>query len=182
MWLFCAFLRFSSLFCFFLFVFVCLCFSLFFSSFVFMFLSLSFVREQVTATCREKRGMLLRPRLHRPCLRLPDRGKPSKPPVKSTHGRPENISGIAWVVTVGQSTGSGRLRDPAAILFISRDTCSNSIANFYCVCFCGVSQNYCAICCKRGIAQMCLCKTKCPGGVSHHFGELLTSLEKHHAI
>ena len=31
---------------------------------------------------------------------------------------------------------------------------------------------------KRGIAQMCLCKSKYQGGVSHHFGEVLTSLKK----
>ena len=31
---------------------------------------------------------------------------------------------------------------------------------------------------KRGIAQMCMCKTKCQGGgVSHHFGEVPTSLK-----
>ena len=35
---------------------------------------------------------------------------------------------------------------------------------------------------KWGIAQMCLCKTKYHGGVSHHFGELLTSLKKYRAI
>ena len=30
---------------------------------------------------------------------------------------------------------------------------------------------------KWGIAQMCLCETKCQGGVSHQFGGLLTSLK-----
>ena len=35
---------------------------------------------------------------------------------------------------------------------------------------------------KRGIAQMCLCVTKYQGGVSHHFGGVLTSLKKHRAI
>ena len=35
---------------------------------------------------------------------------------------------------------------------------------------------------KRGIAQMCLCKTKYQGGVSHHFGAVLTSLKKYRAI
>ena len=35
---------------------------------------------------------------------------------------------------------------------------------------------------KRGIAQMCPCKTKCQGRVSHHFGQALTSLKKYRAI
>ena len=35
---------------------------------------------------------------------------------------------------------------------------------------------------KWGIAQMCLCETKYQGGVSHHFGGVLTSLEKYRAI
>ena len=35
-------------------------------------------------------------------------------------------------------------------LFISRDTCSDIIAQPFRVCFCGVSHNYRAICCKMG--------------------------------
>ena len=35
---------------------------------------------------------------------------------------------------------------------------------------------------KWGIAQMCLCESKCQGRVSHHFGELLTSLKRYRAI
>ena len=35
---------------------------------------------------------------------------------------------------------------------------------------------------KGRIAQMCLCETKYEGGVSHHSGELLTSLKKYRAI
>ena len=35
---------------------------------------------------------------------------------------------------------------------------------------------------KWGVAQMCLCETKCQGGVSHHFGGVLTSLKKYRAI
>ena len=42
------------------------------------------------------------------------------------------------------------LRGPAAILFISRDTCSDSIANLFRACFCGVSHSYRTICCKMG--------------------------------
>ena len=32
---------------------------------------------------------------------------------------------------------------------------------------------------SRGIAQMCLCETKCQGGVSHRFGGVLTSVKKY---
>ena len=42
------------------------------------------------------------------------------------------------------------LRGPAAILFISRDTCSDSIAKLFRACFYGVSHNYRAIRCKMG--------------------------------
>ena len=35
---------------------------------------------------------------------------------------------------------------------------------------------------KWGIARMCLCKIKYQGGVSHHFGVVLTSLQKYRAI
>ena len=35
---------------------------------------------------------------------------------------------------------------------------------------------------KWGIAQMCLCKIKYHGAVSHHSGGVLTSLEEHRAI
>ena len=42
------------------------------------------------------------------------------------------------------------LRGPAAILFVSRNTCSDSIAKLFRACFYGVSHNYRAICCKMG--------------------------------
>ena len=35
---------------------------------------------------------------------------------------------------------------------------------------------------KWGIAQMCLCETKYQGGISRHFGGVLTSLKKYRAI
>ena len=35
---------------------------------------------------------------------------------------------------------------------------------------------------KWGIAQMCLCEIKYQGGVSHHFGGMLTSLKRYRAI
>ena len=43
-----------------------------------------------------------------------------------------------------------KLRGPVAILSISRDTCSDSIAKLFRACFYGVSHNYRAICCKMG--------------------------------
>ena len=68
----------------------------------------------------------------------------------------------------------------AAILFFSRDICSNSSAKLFRACFDGVLHNYLArYVAKWGITQMCLCKTKYQVGVSHHFGGLLTSLEKY---
>ena len=50
----------------------------------------------------------------------------------------------------GSPRTSENLRGPAAILFISRDTCSDSIAKLSRACFCGVSHNYRAIRCKMG--------------------------------
>ena len=38
----------------------------------------------------------------------------------------------------------------AAIFFISRDSGSDSIAKLFRACFCGVSHNYRAMCCKMG--------------------------------
>ena len=46
--------------------------------------------------------------------------------------------------------GSFLLRGPAAILFISRDTFSDSIAKLFRACFPGVLHKYRAICCKMG--------------------------------
>ena len=43
-----------------------------------------------------------------------------------------------------------KLRDPAAILFISRATFSDSSAKLFCACFPGVSHKHRAICCKMG--------------------------------
>ena len=42
------------------------------------------------------------------------------------------------------------LRGPAAILFISCDACSDSIAKLFQACFCGGSYNYRAMRCKMG--------------------------------
>ena len=58
----------------------------------------------------------------------------------------------------------------AAILFISRDACSDSIAKLFGACFWwGIAQISRDLG-KLGIAQMCLCETKYVGGASHHFG------------
>ena len=75
------------------------------------------------------------------------------------------------------------LRRPAAILFISRDTCSDSIAEHFRACFIGVPHNYRAICCKMEVLRRCACvKLSTKGGVSHHFGRALTSLKKYRTI
>ena len=76
------------------------------------------------------------------------------------------------------------LGGPAAIRFISHDTCSDSIAKscvlvFFFMGYHTIIARYVA---KWGIAQMCLCKIKYQGKGSHHFGGVLTSLEKYHAI
>ena len=56
------------------------------------------------------------------------------------------------------------------ILFISRDTCSDSIAKFFRACFYGYRTNIARYVAKWGIALMCLCETKCQEGVSRHAG------------
>ena len=72
------------------------------------------------------------------------------------------------------------LKGPAAIL-ISRDTCSYSITKLFRACFCVGGGGYRTILvrcvAKEGIAQMCPCEAKHQGAVSHHFGEVLTSLK-----
>ena len=61
------------------------------------------------------------------------------------------LQALAFLLTVGASLLTvGKLRGPIAILFISRDTCSDSIAKLLRACFCGVSHKYRAICCKMG--------------------------------
>ena len=45
---------------------------------------------------------------------------------------------------------ASNLRGPAAILFISRDACSDSIAKLFRACFYGISHTYRAIRCKMG--------------------------------
>ena len=57
---------------------------------------------------------------------------------------------MAMGALYAQLIRAGELRGPAAILFISRDTCSDSIAKLFRACFYGVSHNYRAILCKMG--------------------------------
>ena len=57
-----------------------------------------------------------------------------------------------------------KLRDPPAMLFISRDTCSDGIAKLFHACFVGYRTIIAQYVAKWGIAQMCLCETKCQGG------------------
>ena len=72
---------------------------------------------------------------------------------RSASFRPRNLNGqirtrftnlLIWL-----APGS-LLRGPTAILFISRDTFSDSIAKLFRACFPGVSHTYHAICCKTG--------------------------------
>ena len=58
----------------------------------------------------------------------------------------------------------GKLRGPVAILFISRVTCSNSIAKLLRACFMGYRTIIARYVARWGIAQMCLCETKYQGG------------------
>ena len=63
------------------------------------------------------------------------------------------------------------LRGPAATLFISRDTFSDSIAKLFRACFPGVSHKYRAICCKYwGIALIRLCNKAPKGGIAPCWG------------
>ena len=57
------------------------------------------------------------------------------------------------------------LRGPVVILFISRDTCSDSIAKVFRACFVGHRTIIARYDAKWGIAWMRLCETKCRGGV-----------------
>ena len=71
------------------------------------------------------------------------------------------------------------LRGPAVILFVSRDTCSDSIANSFVLSLMGYRTIIARYVAKWGIAQMGLCEIKYKGrGVLHHFGGVLTSLEE----
>ena len=56
------------------------------------------------------------------------------------------------------------LRGPIAILFMSRNTCSGSVAKLVCACFYGYRANIARYVAKRDVAHMCLYETKYLGG------------------
>ena len=75
------------------------------------------------------------------------------------------------------------LRGPAAILFISRDTCSDSIAKRFRACHLWGIAQLSRDTLQNGVSHGCVCvKLSTRGGVSHHFGGVLTSLKKYRAI
>ena len=88
-------------------------------------------------------------------------------------------------LTFGHTADSPHLlRGPAAILFISRDACSDSIAKLFHACFCGGIAQLPRDTLQNGVSHRCVCvklSTK-GGGASHHFGGVLTSLQKYRVI
>ena len=77
------------------------------------------------------------------------------------------------------------VRGPAAILFISRDTCSDSLAKQFRACLNGGGgiARLLRDTLRNGISHRFACaKLSSKGGVSHHFGGALTSLKKFCAI
>ena len=67
-----------------------------------------------------------------------------------THAHPCTYTHARTRARTRQTNRKTDLRGPAAIQFVSRDTCSNSIAKPFRACFYGVSHDYRAICCKMG--------------------------------
>ena len=65
---------------------------------------------------------------------------------------------------LGSNPPGQRLRGPAAMHFISRDTCSDSIAKLFGACFVGYRTSMERYVAKWGIAEMCLCESKYQGG------------------
>ena len=67
--------------------------------------------------------------------------------------------------------GPKLLRGPAAILFISRDTCSDSIAKRFRACFYGVSHEYGVIRCQMGYRTDVSVGNQVPrGGIAPFWG------------
>ena len=80
--------------------------------------------------------------------------------------------GVSFFIEQGQSILT--LEAPERILFISRGTCSDSIAKLLRACFCGVSRNYRAIRDKMGESHRCArVKLSTKGGYRTIFGECL---------
>ena len=72
---------------------------------------------------------------------------------------------------LGHTPSTAGLRGPVAILFISRDTLSDSIAKCFRACFPGVSHKYRAICCKMGYrTDMSVYKKAPRGGIAPSWG------------
>ena len=94
-------------------------------------------------------------------------------------------SGDKTTISLTSYTLDPDLGGPAAILSISRDTCSDSVGKLFSVCVFwggGYRINSRAICGKiAAIAQMCRCETKCPTGVSHNFGGALAASKRYPA-
>ena len=103
-------------------------------------------------------------------------------PIVPSKAKPKIVSGGNVLVKQGFV-----LRGQAAILLISRDACSDSIAKLFRACFFfwgggGYRTTIARHVAKWGIAQMCLCETEYQGGVPSHVGDLLTCLKKYRAI
>ena len=65
-----------------------------------------------------------------------------------------------------------------AILFILRDTCSDSIAKLFHACFVGYRTTITRYVAKWSIAQMCLCETSTKGGYRTILGECLPPFKR----
>ena len=74
------------------------------------------------------------------------------------------------------------LRGPAAILFISRDTCSDSIAKLFRACFMGYRTIIARYVAKRVSHRCAFVKLSNNGGYRTIFGGVPTSLKKYRAI
>ena len=77
------------------------------------------------------------------------------------------------------------LGGPAAIFFISLDTCSDSIATIFRACFFFSGyRTIIAIFVANGVSHGCACVkiSSKRGGGSHHFGEVLSSLKNYRAM
>ena len=97
---------------------------------------------------------------------------------KEKGGKRLNPSGKHW--------RPAAFRGLVAILVISHDTCSDSLAKLFRACFCEGYRTIIARYVAKWVSHRCACETKYKwpemGGVSQRFGELQTSLEKYRAI
>ena len=60
---------------------------------------------------------------------------------------------------------ASKLRGPAAIIFISRNTCSDSITKLFCACFCGGIAQVSRDMLQNGVSHRCPCvKLSTKGG------------------